>query len=383
MLHLFLEKNRNEILGAAEEKSRQLAGPLLSSAQLRLGLPIFYDYLIAFLKNPAAAPSERHLKIGASNHGKESLRLHYSLSHVVHAYGAMCQAITEAAQQKGAGVSAQEFNSVNMCLDVAIASAVSEFHFRSNEASEAREVEHLGSLAHELRNALSSVTVAHDMIKRGVVGTGGSTARILEENLARMQGLIDRSLSEVRLRADPMLLVEKFGLNLLIDQILITARNEALKKQQIFSFDYGAEIEMETDRQMLLSVLANLIQNASKFSKKGGEIAVRATLSGPNVVIEVEDECGGLDPKALDNMFTPFQSSSADRSGLGLGLSIVQRGVLLLQGKVSVRNSPARGCAFIIDIPREVVPIPSNRGVSGEDSVQPKTTSRLMKKSQD
>ena len=105
----------------------------------------------------------------AASHGKEFLNLGYSLSHVVHSYGSMCQAITELATRKNANISPGEFNILNGCLDIAIASAVSEFQFRSNEASEDREIKHLGFLAHELRNALSSATVAQEMIKAGLV----------------------------------------------------------------------------------------------------------------------------------------------------------------------------------------------------------------------
>ncbi len=123
--------------------------------------------------------------MAAASHGKEFLKLGYSLSHVVHSYGSMCQSFTELATQKNANISPQEFNILNGCLDIAIASAVSEFQFRSNEATEERELQHLGFLAHELRNALSSATVAHEMIKAGLVGVGGSTASVLEANLSR------------------------------------------------------------------------------------------------------------------------------------------------------------------------------------------------------
>lgn len=372
-LYKFLENHRAEILALSEEKAVKLAGSLFSSEELRRGLPVFYDQLIEFLKNTVVDSTQKEITTSAAAHGKELLRLHYTLSHVVHSYGALCQAITEYAQRKKANITSREFNDLNLCLDVAIASAVSEYQFLSNQASEDREVQHLGFLVHELRNALSSATIAHDMIKRGLVGIGGSTATVLGENLDRMRNLIDRSLSDVRMRADPELHIEKFYLNVLVDQILVTAQREARDKKQLLKNEIKAEVELETDRQLLLSAIANLIQNAIKYSKEGGTISVRSYASNGNVIIEIEDECGGIDPGKIENIFKPFVSGASDQSGLGLGLTIVQRAVILLQGKVSVRNNPGSGCAFLIEIPLELSPKSLSKIVSGEASVQPQS----------
>jgi signal transduction histidine kinase len=370
MLYSFLESWRAEVLTLAEAKTLKLAGALPSSAQLKKGLPIFYENLIDYLKNPDLSSPEKLILPGASEHGKELLVLNYTLSHVVHAYGAMCQAITEMAQIKNADISTQEFNELNLCLDIAIAAAVSEFQYHSVQASEDRELQHLGFLVHELRNSLSSATIAHEMIKQGLVGTSGSTARVLEENLIRMRHLIDRSLSEVRMRADPQMFAEKFQLNTLIDQILLTAQSEARNKKQVLKNLTVDFIQLETDRQLLLSAIANLIQNAIKYSKLDAHISIRAGVAGNRVVIEIEDECGGIKPEVYQNIFKPF-ISGVDRSGLGLGLTIIQRAVGLLQGKINVRNNIGYGCAFVIDIPIKLEPISRSRAVEGVISAQP------------
>ncbi|MEK6775243.1 MAG: HAMP domain-containing sensor histidine kinase [Bdellovibrionota bacterium] len=372
MLHEFLQANRDEILELSAEKTKQLAGIRSDSAQLKVGLPLFYEQLIKVLEQKLSNHPRDEMLMAAASHGKEFLNLGYSLSHVVHSYGSMCQDITELATQKNADISPQEFNILNSCLDIAIASAVSEFQFRSNEASEERELKHLGFLAHELRNALSSATVAQEMIKAGLVGVGGSTASVLEANLARMRNLIDRSLSEVRMRADSDLLVEKFRLSDLFDQIVITAKADASKKNQTIDIDVDWKIEIEADRQFILSAIANIIQNAIKYSKSGAKILLRGKLTGDRVLIEVEDECGGIKIDKISSLFKPFVQESIDRSGLGLGLTITQRAVLLSQGKIQVQNNPGAGCIFIIDIPQNVIPGPSKKNaVEGKDSVQP------------
>lgn len=378
MLHEFLEKNKKEILLLSETKTLSLAGIRGGSDQLKVGLPLFYDQLIKVLEQKLNANPPEELLSAAAEHGKEFLRLGYSLSHVVHAYGAMCQAITELATMKDADISPSEFNTLNGCLDVAIASAVSEFQFRSVEASEAREVQHLGFLAHELRNALSSATVAHEMIKAGLVGIGGSTASILEANLSRMRHLIDRSLSEVRMRADADLFVEKFRLSDLFDQIIATAKMDGDKKKLTLISEIDWKIEIETDRQFILSAVANLVQNAIKYTKIGGKIFLRGKISDDRVLIEVEDECGGIDPTKMDSLFEPYVQTNEDRSGLGLGLAIAQRAVYLSQGTISIKNHPGHGCSFIIDIPQKLAPAQVPRTtVSGIHSVQPNFSKKL------
>jgi len=76
-----------------------------------------------------------------------------------------------------------------------------------------------------------------------------------------------------------------------------------------------------------------------------------ADTSTDRVLIEVEDECGGLPAGDPALMFRPFERRSIDRTGLGLGLSISQRGVEANGGKLDVRNTPGTGCVFIIDLP--------------------------------
>lgn len=373
VLKKFLVKNKKDILELTEEKSKKLVGILGISDQLKLGLELFYDQLVKILEssNSENNPS-RDMLSSAAAHGQESLRLGYSLSQVVHSYGAICQSITEVATLKNIRISSEEFNVLNASLDVAIAAAVSEYQFESDKVSEQREIQHLGFLAHELRNALYGATVAHEMIKAGLVGAKGSTSSVLEANLVRMRNLIDRSLFAVRMRADSDLYIEKFNLLKLYEQVAITSGVDANKKNQSLITEIDPEIEIVGDSQIIISALANLVQNAIKYSKYGGKIWVRAKVSIDKVFIDVEDQCGGIELENVQSLFEPYVQNSADRSGLGLGLALVQQAVHLSQGKISVQNLPNRGCKFIMEIPLKLTPVPSSKlSVSGKDAVQP------------
>ena len=225
----FLNTNEKLILARVEEKSSALAGPRPTSEPPKSGLPIFYKQLLHVLEHapeepvhpevdqagmvqaandsdePAIAaaagrPYDIEVAKSAGDYGKELQQLGYTLSHVVHAYGAICQSITEVAIEKKAAITTEEFRELNRCLDCAIAGAVTVFHAERAEGVSSRETEHLGFLAHELRNVLAIVNTSLRLIKNGTVGFGGSIGQVLDRALKRQQELVDRSLAEVRLR---------------------------------------------------------------------------------------------------------------------------------------------------------------------------------------
>ncbi|MBC7712943.1 MAG: HAMP domain-containing histidine kinase [Rhizobacter sp.] len=380
MLYDFLEKNQKEILDLTEKKSLVLAGNLQSSEQLKRGLPIFYNQLkeVLLLKGaensntkndadkekaagdndePAMAkaegrPSEIVLAKSAGDHGIELLKLGYTLSHVVHAYGAMCQSITELAIKKNENITASEFHDLNRCLDTAIAGAVTSYEEYQNLDTNKQEVEHLGFLAHELRNALTSVNFALQIIKLGTVGFAGSTGKVLDRGLKRIENLIDRSLTEVRLNASPKIIPTKEFLFQQVEQILITANIEAKYKDQKLKTDIDSSLVIEADQQLFHSALSNIIQNAIKYTPNGGTIQIRGFHEKENIVIEVEDECGGLKNPNTD-LFKPYVQQNENRKGLGLGLTIAQKAMSLNHGAINVKNLPEKGCIFKITLPQE------------------------------
>ena len=116
-------------------------------------------------------------------------------------------------------------------------------------------------------------------------------------------------------------------------------------------------VVVKADRQILAAAVANLLQNAFKFSPPGTTVALRARCAASRVLIEVEDECGGLPPGKTETLLRPFVQRGADRTGLGLGLSICLKAVKAISGDLRIRDLPGKGCVFTIDLPR--LPPPS------------------------
>jgi signal transduction histidine kinase len=376
----FLRTNESAILTSIEEKSAALSGARPSSGQMQRGLPIFFKQLLGALEHspagPAASAVDRDGLIEAANagdepaiamaagrpqdvelaktagaYGRDLQQLGYTLSHVVHAYGAICQAITEIAIVKQAPITTEEFRELNRCLDTAIAGAVTVFHKERTVGINTRETTHLGFLAHELRNALAIINTSLRLLKSGTVGFGGSIGKVLDRALKRQQELIDRSLAEVRLRVDPKVHKETASFLQHMDQILVTADVETRLKNQLFEVEIEAGLEIEADQYLLFSAVSNLVQNAIKYTCHGGSIRIRAHRVGKQTIIEVEDQCGGLGTATPNDLFKPFEQHNRNRDGLGLGLSIAQRAIALNGGTIDVRDLPGRGCIFRIILP--------------------------------
>ena len=98
----------------------------------------------------------------------------------------------------------------------------------------------------------------------------------------------------------------------------------------------------------------NLLQNAFKCTPAGGRVELRVRREDTRVLIEVEDECGGM-PESSSDLFQPFgERRGRDKTGLGLGLSIARRAVRAHGGEIYIRNMPGTGCVFVVEIPMAV-----------------------------
>lgn len=356
MLHEFLSKNREELIARCAAKAAKRQDPQVIAAGQEHGVPVFLGQLIETLHaeaKPHISDAELPKEIGrsAGMHGGELYAKGFSVEHVVHDYGDLCQALTELAQEKNAAISVEEFHTFNRCLDNAMADAVSEYGRQRDEvtsdAGAQSTNERLGALAHELRNLLNTAMLAFQAIETGKVAPSGATGSVLGRSLLGLRDLIDRSLVDVRITAGMLMRHELVSIAELTREAHISAGLEAKVKGHTLTISPVDETwAVEGDRQLLSAAIANLLNNAFKFSRVGGAIALRASANEERVLLEIEDECGGLPAGKAEELFRPFQQHSRDRTGLGLGLSISRRSVEAHGGTLHVRNLPGKGCVF-------------------------------------
>jgi signal transduction histidine kinase len=370
-MHHFLLNNREELIARCKHKVAQRPRRAATAQQLEHGIPLFLDQLIRTLEAEeggragdslrisGAAGGDLHalseIGVSASVHGKELLDLGFTVNAVVHDYGDLCQAVTDLALERDAAFSVDEFRTLNRCLDNAIADAVCEFS-RLREASllgeqSAMSNERLGFLVHELRNALGTATLAVSALELSHMPLGGATGAVLKRSLSALTSLVERAFDDVR--RSKLVEHEVFEVSSFIEDAGHTAQLDlAAGRCQLSVENVDPSLGIRGNRQLLLAAVANLVQNAFKFTRVHTQVTLKASASARHIHIEVFDHCGGLPRGQADELFSPFQQRNEDRSGLGLGLSIARQTVEADSGTLSVRDLPGVGCVFSIRLPR-------------------------------
>lgn len=252
---------------------------------------------------------------------------------------------------------------------------------RLAEANAAKD-RFMATLSHELRTPLTPLRAAIDLLRERL--TGDDWQPILEamqRNLAQETRLIDDLLDIARITAGKLSL-EKRAVNLgeclrnAIEMIepRATAKNQILHVELRDSFP-----PLFADPVRLQQVVANLLDNAVKFSPPQGEIRLTAWLSDGHVILEVVDSGPGIDPGHLSRVFEPFwQSDLSSRrqyGGTGLGMSIAREIALLHDGELRAANEkPGQGARFTFRFPL----IPTQIGTSNPPTARIPKSLRIL-----
>lgn len=361
MLYEFVTTYRDAIIERAREKLTARPWPSASPEELENGVPLFLTQLSERLLGGSTGTPHADGAIGstATLHGRDLLARGFTVSQVVHDYGDICQSITELALAQNAPINTEEFKTLNACLDTAIAEAVTE-HARITAASRASvELERSAHVAHETRDLLNTAILAYQTLKQGSVAINGNTGALLGRSLMGLRDLVDSTLSEIRIAANHQrrerVLVTPF-----LDDLAVSGRLHAESRGLQLAVELGDRAWAVTvDPQLLASAVTSLLSNAFKCTPAGGRVALRArATSEGHLLIEVEDECGGISDSAGD----PFQSSGerqgTSRTGPGQGLSIAREAVRSHGGDIHMHNVPGKGCVFTIDLPLAAPDVP-------------------------
>lgn len=227
-------------------------------------------------------------------------------------------------------------------------------------AADERKDQFLAMLAHELRNPVSAIRNAVEIIKIAPDDPGrvDHAMEVLERQLRHQSHILDDLLDVSRItRGKVLLRRERVDLN-------AVARETAEDAEQMLE-KAGVRVRVDTspdpvwvqgDRVRLAQVVGNLLHNAAKFTDQGGDVTVCVKAEGDRAVLTVQDSGIGINPEMLPYLFDTFAQAdnSLDRTagGLGLGLALV-RGLVELHGG-TVRAESAglqRGAAFTISLP--------------------------------
>ena len=234
-----------------------------------------------------------------------------------------------------------------------------ELQERLHEADR-RKDEFLATLAHELRNPLAPLRNALEVMQRASEqGLPTDSARaIMERQLAQMVRLVDDLLDLSRItRGRIELRLARIDVAAAVNDAIETCRPQIEERGHRLSVDLSREpLFVEGDRVRLAQVFTNLVNNASKYSPRGGEIRVRVTREDGRAVIRVRDRGIGITPDLLPHVFEMFsqavRSHELTEGGLGIGLSLVRGLVEQHGGSVEARSEGlGAGSEFTVRLP--------------------------------
>jgi two-component system sensor histidine kinase CpxA len=217
----------------------------------------------------------------------------------------------------------------------------------------------LTDISHELRSPLARLSVALELARQRSGPEARSSLDRIDRETTRVNELIQRLLTISRLEAAES--IEKFPVDLqqIIQEIARDAAFEAQLRHCQVETIYGENCVVLGNPAFLHSAIENVVRNAIRYTREGSCVQVRLQrgqeTNVPQAVVRVTDEGPGVPEDALDKLFRPFyridDSRGRHTGGVGLGLAITERAVLLHSGTVKAANGPEGGLIVEIRLP--------------------------------
>jgi two-component system CheB/CheR fusion protein len=225
-----------------------------------------------------------------------------------------------------------------------------------------RKNEFLAVLSHELRNPLAPIRNSTYILEH--CEPGGEQARralaVIDRQAGQLAHLVDDLLDVTRITRNKIQLQRQtLELNELVRHTVEDHRTLFDRADVRVEFHpFPQPVFVSADRNRLVQVIGNLLQNAAKFTGRGGETRITISAEAPEkrAVIQVADTGVGMTPEMVARLFQPFSQadSTLDRSkgGLGLGLALAKGLVELHGGDITARSAGlGQGAAFVVRLP--------------------------------
>lgn len=239
-----------------------------------------------------------------------------------------------------------------------IIGAVSIFHdITELKKVEQMRVDFVANVSHELKTPLTAIRGYTDTLLQGGLNdkhNNESFVNIIKDNVFRLSGLVEDLLTLSHLEASETVDKREIEVVSFVDEGLAFFKPLAQKKEIRIETDIQVE-RMRGDYKKLEHAFSNLLDNAIKYTPRGGEIRIRVSRVERNVNISVSDTGVGISPEHLPRIFERFYRVDPGRSrelgGTGLGLSIVKHVALSHDGYVDVESKPGQGSTFNMVFP--------------------------------
>lgn len=216
----------------------------------------------------------------------------------------------------------------------------------------------IGTLGHEVRNTISPLSNALEIVRTKTRGDADLLfpIKIMQRQIDFIKRLVDDMVDVTRVETGKVVLnMREVDLRGVVElAVAAVAESAAQKQQTLKTILLEAPIPVLCDIDRLHQVFVNLLQNATKFTPDGGQITVEATVEGAEAVVKVVDTGCGIDPEALPRIFELFTqgNGAVAKGGLGIGLALVREFVTMHNGIVQARSDGSgKGSQFNVRLP--------------------------------
>jgi signal transduction histidine kinase len=230
-----------------------------------------------------------------------------------------------------------------------------------------QKADFLAVLSHELRNPLAPIRNSLYLLARPGAGPEqvARALEVLDRQTRHLTRLVDDLLDVTRIeRGKVELQRSRLDLREVVRKTTDDLRSTFEQRAVTLRVQEPAgPAWVDGDAVRLEQALANLLQNAAKFTPAGGAVTVTLSAAGGRARLSVRDTGEGMDPQQIERMFEPFtqaaQGAARTRGGLGLGLALVKGFVELHGGSVRASSAgPGRGAEFVVELPMAEPPPP-------------------------
>jgi signal transduction histidine kinase len=352
---------------AAEIEERWLAQVLrdiatnsnLSPTDLRDAIPKYLRALANELLHGPAALAEGGTAVWiqvAKEHALTRVRQGFDIDQLVHEFILLRRTMVAVLQERESFAGDVHAELIAELIDAGIVTAVRSYVEWRDYDSRRQEAEHIGFITHELRNPLAAAQLAATYLRQTLSPSTAKLSQVwetLENSLARLRELIDRTLLTERLEADAVdVHPEDTTLGKILAIALPAAQAEARAKGVEFVVTADPNLRLRVDPDLTASALQNLVDNAVKFTDRG-QVEVSVESTADQLTIHVRDNCQGLSPEELRTLFLPFRRGHSGKPGSGLGLAIAKRAIEKQGGSIAADSAlEGGGCHFQITLPR-------------------------------
>jgi two-component system sensor histidine kinase KdpD len=249
-------------------------------------------------------------------------------------------------QEAIAGLLALAFERANFLREVSRAEALKQ--------SDALKSALIASVSHDLRTPLTSIRASVDSLLHHELNWDQATMRefhvIISEEINRLMRLVENLLAMARIDAGELHPSPQWGSVAEICNNVLDRCAGALHRHRV-RVDCAEDLPLvKLDSRLIAQALANLVENAAKYSPAGGEIIMRARLEGNQLSMSVTDEGPGIAPEDAEHIFDKFYRGARrpeqQSGGTGMGLAIARGIIEAHGGGIRVERAPGRGATF-------------------------------------